>query len=226
MNETSKISSATETSPDQMAQPADAGLESPKSESLSFAENSPPSSTGNTSYDPESYKEDLIFDRREKAYRLRVVEHKPFKEIAQILEVSVSTAFEDVKWVVEHRTAALVEQDKQLVIKQDEIYLALLQRWLPVATETDRIVMNGDREVVDDRGLYATDRVIKILAEQAKLHGLGAGSKTITPKELGEATGEHILKVMQKLARGQFSEKKAKGRVVEAEVLGDGQTHS
>lgn len=213
MNTNSEQSSPTETTPNQPAKPEGDGLNSPKTDS----QNSEAKVLLLTDRDSSSSEaeDDAMLTRREQAYYLSVVERRHVKDVAKELQVSASTVRKDLKWVTQQRIDALVENDKALVVEQDGIYEALLEKWLPVALRDDTLVEVEGHMVIDTRPLTATDKILKILSDQAKLHGLGQGSKTLTPKSVGEAAGDHVLRVMQQLAEGMHSGKVIRGEVID-----------
>ena len=146
-------------------------------------------------------------ERREKVWQMRVVERKTYRQIARELGTTVFTAHDDAKWVAQHRVKALEGKDRELVANQNEIYEELLNKWLPLAlSNVDEI----------ETQLYATDRVTKILSEQAKLFGF----HTLPRAQQGqaEALGKGMMHgVIEAMA--QFAEKSKGGKVIDAEVI-------
>jgi hypothetical protein len=141
-------------------------------------------------YDPHRFKEEEREERRNKVWKMTVVDRMTQREIAKELGVSVFTVNQDCQWVQKSRVKSLAEADRSFVIKQDEIYESLLTKWLPVAL----------REQDEQASSYlATDKVARILGDQAKLHGFGQAGK-VSPKEVGKEMGEYVLKAMQSLA--------------------------
>jgi cytidylate kinase len=125
------------------------------------------------------------------------------REIATQMGVSVFTVHSDLKKVQQHRTAELDKRREEVAVKQDAIYESLLDKWIPVA-----LAEQGDVE----EQLYATDRVARILADQAKLHGYTVTARdTAAAKQAGHELGMTVLQAMAALAGGS--------RVVQAEVI-------
>ncbi len=159
-------------------------------------------------------KKEAQLERREKVWQLRVVDRLTYREIAKKLGITVWTAHSDAKWLSDHRIKALEGKDKELIATQNEIYEALLNKWIPVAlgeppiTETD-----GDLEVSYEDQLYATDRVTKVLSEQAKLFGFHTLPKAQqgNAEALGKGIAEGVIEAMAKLAD--------RSKVVRAEVI-------
>jgi hypothetical protein len=145
-------------------------------------------------------------ERREKVWQLRVVERKTYRQIARELGITVFTAHQDAKFLTEHRIKALEGKDKELIVNQNEIYEALLNKWVPVALDNTR--------EVDDQ-LYATDRVTKILSDQAKLFGFHTlpRAERGQAEALGKGIAEGVIEAMANLAN------RSKGKVIEAEVV-------
>jgi transposase len=165
---------------------------------------------------PQSKKEERI-ERREQVWQMRVVDRLTYREIAKKLGITVWTAYQDAKWLADHRIKALEGKDKELIATQNEIYEALLNKWMPVALGEPTITEDGDSlEASHQEQMYATDRVTKILQDQAKLFGFhtlpraGEGGQA---KELGAGIAEGVITAMAKLADA------SKDKVLEAEVV-------
>lgn len=152
-------------------------------------------------------KKEALLDRREKVWQLRVVDRLPYREIARRLNTTVWTVHQDAKWLVNNRIKALEGKDKELIATQNEIFEALLNRWLPVAMSE-----GGDS---NDEQLAATDRIVKILSDQAKLFGFQTLPKAEAgvAKELGKGVAEGVIEAMARLAE------KSRPRVIEAELV-------
>jgi hypothetical protein len=169
-------------------------------------------------YDKASLEEDLRIERREKVWNLRIVERKSVREIAEQLNVGRDVVSRDIRYIEEQRIQALKNKDLSFVTHQDAVYEALLSKWLPEAIkEEGHYVLAEDGQTpiwTDDPALRATDRVVKVLTEQAKLHGFGLGDKGASPKELGKEIGIQIMDAMTKLAQGKY-----RGNVIEGEVI-------
>jgi DNA-binding CsgD family transcriptional regulator len=140
-------------------------------------------------YDPNQYSEQQREERRNKVWKMSIVDRMTQREIAKEIGMSVFTVNQDLKWVETNRVKSLAEADRGFVVKQDEIYESLLTKWLPVAL----------RELdTSDESYMATDKVARILGDQAKLHGFGQAGK-VSSKEVGKEMGEYVLKAMQSL---------------------------
>lgn len=159
-------------------------------------------------YRGKSYKQarEATVERREKVWQLRVVERKTYREIARELGITVFTAHQDAKFLSENRIKALEGKDKELIVNQNEIYESLLNKWLPIALDTS--------EDMQDQ-LYATDRVTKILSDQAKLFGFHTLPKAQgqAAEALGKGFAEGVIEAMARVAE------KSRGRVIEAKVV-------
>jgi hypothetical protein len=147
--------------------------------------------TSLSKYDPHRFKEEEREERRNRVWKMSVVDRMSQRAIAKALDVSVHTVNQDVKWVAKTRVKNMAEADRAFVVEQDEIYGALLTKWLPLA------LREGEEDRDDE--FVATDKVARILSDQAKLHGFGQAGK-VSPKEAGEVMGEYVLKAMQSLA--------------------------
>lgn len=145
-------------------------------------------------------------ERREKVWQLRVVERKTYRQIARELGITAFTAHQDAKWLSENRIRALEGKDKELIANQNEIYEALLNKWLPVA-------LHGGEDIEDQ--LYATDRVTKIMQDQAKLFGFHTLPKAQQgqAEALGKGIAEGVIEAMAKLAD------RSRSRTIEAEII-------
>lgn len=147
---------------------------------------------------------ELLLDRREKVWQLRVVERKTYRDIAKELGITVFTAYQDAKWLSEHRIKALEGKDKELIATQNEIYEALMNELLPIALGAENL---------QDR-LYATDRVARLLQDQAKLFGFHTLPKaTGEAQALGKGIGEGVIEAMARFAE------KSKPKVIEAKIV-------
>lgn len=161
-----------------------------------------------------------LLARREKVFELRSVNRLSCEAIAKILGVSTATVYNDSKWITRFKVKGLIEKDKKIVAEHDAIYSSLLDRWLPVAL---------DPEQEPDTAMYATDRVARILVDQAKLHGFQttSASSGVTAKEVGKEIGTTVMEIMMKIAQGNKQPIKAevieyggtdKGNTTEAQI--------
>ena len=138
---------------------------------------------------------------------MRVVDRKTYRDIAKELGITVYTAWQDAKWLADNRIKALEGKDKELIATQNEIYENLLNRWLPVA-------MGRVEGTESEEQLYATDRVARLLTDQAKLFGFHTLPKaTGEAKELGKGIAEGVIEAMARLAS------KSQRNVIQAEVV-------
>lgn len=149
-------------------------------------------------------KEEIML-RREESFRLRVVERKDYREIAKLLGISYGQANKDCMWVLEQKKKGLIERDEAIRAQHDLIYKSLLDKWLPLA------LRNQDQ--ADQEGSIATDKVTKILVDQAKLHGFSTPIRDTPAAEVGKQIGIGIIETMARLAQ--------KGKPIEASVVED-----
>ena len=164
-------------------------------------------------FDRIKFEEEQREQRRNQVWDMHIVQRMSYKEISEKLGVSDWVIWNDLKICRAARVKTLSEKDREFIVEQDAVYEALLNKWVPVAiAEQGHVVMDDEGNPIwsDDPALKATDRVIKALGEQAKLHGFGRDGK-VSPKEAGKEIGEAVLKAMRELAHG--------GRVIEAEVI-------
>jgi DNA-binding CsgD family transcriptional regulator len=154
--------------------------------------------------------QEQLLARREKVFELRAVKRLTYQEIADILGVSIATIYCDAKWITRFKVRGLIEKDKRIVAEQDVIYSALIDRWLPVAL---------DPQEEPDTAMYATDRVARLLVDQAKIHGFHStfASKGVSAKEVGEEIGTKVLEAMMKLA--QMSKSPIKAEIIDQNVI-------
>ena len=159
-------------------------------------------------------KKEAQLDRREKVWQLRVVERKTYRDIARELGITVWTAHNDAKWLATNRIKALEGKDKELIVTQNEIYEQLLNKWLPVALEKNEDV---------ETQLYATDRVTKVLSEQAKLFGFHTLPKAQqgNAEALGKGIAEGVIEAMAKLADRS---KTVRAEVIDQPAIQDAET--
>jgi len=173
-------------------------------------------------YDPNKFSEEQREERRNKVWEMRIIDRLPMREIAKRLDVSVFTVHADVKAIETQRVKTLKEKDMAFVARQDEIYEALITKWLPVALNPDaHQILAPDGETIiwsDDPALKATDRIARVLAEQAKLHGFGGGGKDVSAKEVGKEIGIHVMEAMTKLAHGQLKQPVIEGELVTKQI--------
>ncbi len=141
---------------------------------------------------------------QDQAWELRVVGRLSYRQIAQKLNISTFTAHSYVKELAKTRSNELREKNKTIVCKQDTIYEALLDKWIKIAL---------DEETDTTMALYATDRITKVLVDQAKLHGFHMIKDTTIPTGLGKEVGIAVIEAMARLAQKQPK------KVVEAEVI-------
>lgn len=158
--------------------------------------------------------QEQLLARREKVFELRAVNRLKYDEIAPLLGVSVGTVYNDAKWITRFKVKGLIEKDKRIVAEQDTIYSALIDRWLPVAL---------DPEQEQDTAMYATDRVARLLVDQAKIHGFHStsASGSFSAKEVGQEIGTKVMELMMKIA--QAGKQPIKAEVIQ-EVIQDAST--
>lgn len=154
-------------------------------------------------FDPHRWNEEQRNERRQKVWKMAVVDRMSQREICKALGISNYTVHQDLTWVRSQRVKSLEEADRDFVVEQDQIYDALLDKWLPIALREDDTT---------ESSFTATDKVTTVLSNQAKLHGFGAAGK-VSPKQAGEVMGEFVLKAMRQIAHG--------GKVIEAEVVNE-----
>jgi hypothetical protein len=145
--------------------------------------------------------------RREKVWDAHIIERKSIRDIAREEKISPTTVVADLKWVTNIRLKSLIEKDKSVVAKQDTIYDALLDRWLPVALDPDR---------PPDVAMYATDRVTRILVDRGKMHGFGMPTKDARADGAVKEIGLAALQAMTRLASGKHN---VPDSVIDAEVV-------
>lgn len=117
--------------------------------------------------------EAAIEDRRSKAWDLRV-KGKSYRAIAEALEVSVRTAFNDIAAVLE-RTRA---ENNETAESHKALSLSRLDRALLVVEGAlDAQVFDADGNADNELKLKALDRMLKIEERRAKLLGLDAPTK-------------------------------------------------
>lgn len=147
---------------------------------------------------------EMLLARREKVFELRAVHRLKYSEIAKMLGVSEATILTDAKWILKCKIKNLIEKDKRIVAEQDAVYTALLDKWLPIAIDPDEEASTA---------MYATDRIARLLVDQAKLHGFhsNVSGGSLTAKEVGQEIGTKVLEAMMKLAQG--------ARTVRAEII-------
>lgn len=152
--------------------------------------------------------------RRERVWHMRIVERKSIRQIAEATGFSFGAIRQDLKSLYKKHVQNLGENHKEIIAEQNTILVSLLNKWLPVAVGEH----GGDvqeRIAQMAKGLDATDRVLKILNEQAKLHGIASDKKAPTAAEIGKELGSHVLNVMTALAQGKM----VRAEVIEGEVV-------
>jgi predicted DNA-binding protein YlxM (UPF0122 family) len=150
-------------------------------------------------------EEQKLEDRRIRVFKAHVIDGMSYQQIADDLQISRYTVQSDLKAYYKVRRKLLEKGVKRLQAKQDAIYEHLLNKWLPIACGTSTpISVEADLE--------ATDRVLKILSDQAKLHGVTNFKKDKTPT-LGKAIGQGVVETMMKLASQR------KPNVIQGEVI-------
>lgn len=139
----------------------------------------------------------------ETAWNLRVIQRYSYRRIAAVLHLSTFAVHSLVKELAKTRAGDIQAKNKDLQCKQNEIYEALLDRWLPVALDKS--------ESREQSAMAATDRVTKVLLDQAKLHGFHMIKDTTIPSNFGKEIGIAVIEAMGRLA--------SKQKVIEAEVV-------
>lgn len=173
---------------------------------------------------------EALTERREKAYELRVIGRKSFRDIAAETGVSVATAKEDCDWITKMKVKGMIERDETMRVEANHIYNTVLSRWLPLVMD-DGFVVQGIKEGKDgpkiihldkwDAASTATDKILKVLDQQSKLNGFYATKNDLkTPREFGQemALGVMALGVMEamkNLAGGTMK----KAIVVDAQLI-------
>jgi hypothetical protein len=162
-------------------------------------------------------KKEALLARREKVWQLRVIDRLPYREIAKRLNTTVYTVHMDAKWISDNIVKNLKGKQESLVATQNEIYEALLNKWLPVALGSPSGVYDKDGEPVGvshEDQLAATDRIVKVLQDQAKLFGFNTLPKsTGEARELGHGIAEGVIEAMARFAG------KTQAKVIEAQVI-------
>lgn len=125
-------------------------------------------------------------DRRKEAFELRK-RKMPYRKIAEVLDVSVSTAFSYVEEYWKELEAATKETAEQVRNQELETLDELEARWAPLALHeglnVSKLIEGPDGEVKHirledyDAGLKAVDRLLKIHERRSKLLGLDAAQK-------------------------------------------------
>ncbi len=140
-----------------------------------------------------------ILKRQEQAFELRS-QGKTFKTIADILNTSVATVHSDLRIIAKLKYAGLIEKDEHALLEQNQFLDALLERWLPLATN-ENLVVGTVKEDKDGNPKHifletweaagtATDKVLKILQQKATINGLvqSGQPKSSTTEELTNIT--------------------------------------
>lgn len=162
-------------------------------------------------------------DRREQAYQLRVVNRMGFREIAEKLDVSVSTAKSDCEFIVKMKVQGMIEKDQEMKTEISSIYQAILSRWMPFmmsdkfVVEGKKVNKRGETTIIElsewDAAGTATDKVLKALDQMAKLEGFYATKNdNKTPLEMGQEFARGIMETMHGIARNNLP-------VQEAEII-------
>ena len=148
--------------------------------------------------------------RREKAYEMRAVGHKSFREIADELGVALSVVHDDVKFITRLKIEGMIERDQEMSAGINEAYDAMLRRWIPVVlsdgfeVQGEKFNRKGEVQIIKldkwDAAGIATDKITKILDQKAKLNGLYA-KETQSPQEFGKEMALGVISAMRELAQ-------------------------
>jgi hypothetical protein len=150
---------------------------------------------------------------------MRVIQRKSYAEIAKQEGVSIFTVSQDIVRFKRRSAERNKERSDELIAEQDAVYQALLDKWLPIAVAPAHLIIDHegeeiDAEVNDEQAMYATDRVLRVLGDQAKLHGFVQSVKQgKAAEEMGKAFGDKVMQAMMALAKGSY------GKVLEAEIV-------
>lgn len=158
--------------------------------------------------------EEEILVRREKAFELRLA-GKTMETIGKELGVSTTTIHHDLKAIAKMKYEGLIEQDQLLILTHNRQYDALKERLLEHALTPDlnigEVRQNRRGEDYDvslaswEASYAAIDRLLKVMADQAKLNGLMTpvairGANDRTPEEVGTAVALSVMEGMRRLA--------------------------
>jgi Trp operon repressor len=129
------------------------------------------------SQDKRTAKDDAIYLRRFKALELRIKAKMTMREIAKECGISVSTAWKDVQWMLDHET----EERGDYVRTYREVESERLDEWQAKLLTT--LEMTSD--VDDQKKMF--DVLLKISERRAKLLGLDAPVKQEVDMNVNEA---------------------------------------
>lgn len=159
---------------------------------------------------PDLRNQEELLVLREKCFDLRAVERKTFAQIGQELGIATTEASRHVKYIAELKVKGLIEKDESVRVEMQALYEALLARWVPFVMSDD-FVVQGTKEGKDgptviqldkwqSAGL-ATDKVLKVLDQMAKLNGFYSSSDLKGAAEVGKAVATETLKTLYELGR-------------------------
>ena len=155
-------------------------------------------------------------ERREQVWKLIVIDRQSYRDAGKQLGVSEHTVSQDMRRMMAQSNDP--ELSQKVIAHQHAIYEALIDKWLPVALDREPAGDSPEtRLAFAEMSATATDKVARILADQARLHGLGQTNTKLGPSaaELGEQFGKRMADVMLQVAnKGQNKE-----AVVEAELV-------
>jgi hypothetical protein len=146
------------------------------------------------------------------------VERKSYRDIADALKVSEHTVWQDMRRLAQQKKDP--ELAEKVLREHHTIYEALIDRWLPVALDRDtpEDASVETRLAFAEMSVTATDKVARLLSDQARLHGLGMpvqGKAGPSAAELGQEFGKRVVEAMLQLAHG----KQHKEAAIEAELV-------
>lgn len=152
---------------------------------------------------------EALLKRRQEIFDMRA-EGKSYKTISRATGLSFSTISEDLAIIAKMKYQGLIETSEALLQEQNTYYDALLEKWLPLAVSEDLSVgetrENKRGEVFDvslpvwESSGIATDKVLKILEQKAKVNGLMARHEK-TPEEVGTNIAIGVIDAFRKLSQ-------------------------